>query len=710
MGSVRLRRITLFNFRTFEGRHELEFPERGLMILRGRSGAGKTNVLLGLAYAFGFCRLPAKALQCWHSDKPFYVEIRLETDEGEAVLHRGGQFWLQVGDRKVKGSAKAVEAELDRLCGVEAELREILTYRDQVKPKRFLAMRDTALKEFLVQVLRLHGLEAEVERRAEALGGFAAALERATQALRSAEEVLGRERAASVPHVPQDEAEPRATLLSRRAALSAAKEEAARAQARLRAALEAEEERATQAELAWAGKVLDARAALASARAEASAPDSIPDDPAVSQLKARLVEHDQTLAALLAEEARRREEHDSKLKGLHERRRKLSLRVSEVTRLTDDTARLRAQIARLEDSKCDRCGQAWIEAAREAELARASLANAEKALADLAELPPKIAEIEKQIAEAVFEPDQAVGRAREARAEAQTELGVLRERRAQGVAMARQARAAKVREAEAALSVVEVEQARARNAVMGAPDRPSLALGAEVARLGEVVSLRQAQAHTAESAVQRVELENARALALHEAQARRVADAERLVAKAGEDLARVASEHHREVDYLDLLKGFRNRIFDEVLEDISNAASDVVAALPNTAHIGVQFRSERETSKGVRQEIRPVVTVDGEERPMEESVSGGQLTSIGLAVDLAVGRVISNRLGCKLNWIIFDESFEGHDPATKQACLEVLHQQAADKLVIVVDHMSEFQEMFAQTVHVLHEDKRSRIA
>jgi DNA repair exonuclease SbcCD ATPase subunit len=168
---------------------------------------------------------------------------------------------------------------------------------------------------------------------------------------------------------------------------------------------------------------------------------------------------------------------------------------------------------------------------------------------------------------------------------------------------------------------------------------------------------------------------------------------------------------NREVDCLGLLKGFRNKIFDEVLQAIGAEATAIIASMPNAQHLGVEFRSERETKKAAVQErITPIVTVYGVERNPKEALSGGQRTSLNLAVDLAIIRVVSARLGCNLNWVVFDESFNGHDPVTKASCLEMLQQYATSKLVIIVDHTSEFKELFSSVITVEYDNKESKIA
>lgn len=712
MASVRLRRLVLFNFRTFVDRHELTLPEKGLVILRGPSGYGKTNVLLGLAYAFGFCRLPARALQTWYDDRPFFVEVHLDTPEGPAVLHRGDKLWLETPAKRYKGSAKAVEAELDRLCGVEVDLREALTYRDQVKPKQFLAMKDAALKEFLVQVLRLHGLEAGIEAQADLLTGKRAAVERAAQTKQLADEALGRERqrVQDTQYEPQDAAPFHAALAARRVELKLAQARLAQAQARLGVAVADEARRAEEAGQAWQERVRAAEVAVREARGAARAPISGTSDPAYSEKRDKLAACERHLNAAQAADTQRRAAQQAEAQRLAERRQVLVVRRAAAPGLRQDVERLTASIDKLQAEVCDRCGQKWVRARVALEGLRNDRLKAEAELAQIAELEPQIAALTAEIAAQAFEPDPKIEKLREIRAQLQTQMGVIVERQRQEAAAIRARYEADLRAAEDALKLCQAEAARARDAVLAAPDRASLAIGAEVAACGEAVSLAQAQVHSAETAAQRVDLDNERTKALRDAQAARCQEAERVAQAAATAHAAAEAALHTEEDYLDLLKGFRNRIFDEVLEDISNAASEVVGALPNAAHIGVQFRSERETDKGVKQEIRPVVTVHGEERALEETVSGGQLTSIGLAVDLAVGRVLSARLGCHLDWIVFDESLPGHDAATKQACLEVLQIHAADKLVLLVDHASELQEMFAQKVDVISDGKRSRLA
>jgi DNA repair exonuclease SbcCD ATPase subunit len=182
------------------------------------------------------------------------------------------------------------------------------------------------------------------------------------------------------------------------------------------------------------------------------------------------------------------------------------------------------------------------------------------------------------------------------------------------------------------------------------------------------------------------------------------------VAQAQAEKTEAEAKLAREADYLDMIRGFYNKVFDEFFQEAGAEATRMLAGLPNADHLSLQFRSEYETGADtVKSRFTPVVLVDGVERTIREALSGGQTNSVQLAADLAVVRVITNRLGVNLSWLVLDETFTGYGPQTKQACLELLQQYAADKLVLVVDHTSETQELFNKRVEVVMESKRSRL-
>jgi len=204
----------------------------------------------------------------------------------------------------------------------------------------------------------------------------------------------------------------------------------------------------------------------------------------------------------------------------------------------------------------------------------------------------------------------------------------------------------------------------------------------------------------------------------NELNARLHAQANEAVLGAKVKLMTAAADHinleqleKREIDFLGMLRGFLGQIFAELLAEVSNETNRILSNLPNASKVTLHFETDRETQDGkLRNEITPVAFFGGRHWPLESGASGGMFTSIELAVDLAVANVISRRTGVELGWLILDESFaNGSDKVTKEGCLEILKQYSDDKLIIVVEHASEFKEMFSRVIEVDYRDERSRI-
>jgi DNA repair exonuclease SbcCD ATPase subunit len=167
------------------------------------------------------------------------------------------------------------------------------------------------------------------------------------------------------------------------------------------------------------------------------------------------------------------------------------------------------------------------------------------------------------------------------------------------------------------------------------------------------------------------------------------------------------SRVHVERDFVEMIgrEGFLGSIFDEILGQISDETNTLLASVANTRHCTIQFVSETLTQKGtVKKEIKPVVTINGHEAPLEAGLSGGMLSVVMLATDLALGSVISQRSGVCPGWIILDEVFDGLGAVEKDSAMEILQKYAQDRLVIIIDHTSELKGMFTQVIEVSYSD------
>lgn len=216
--------------------------------------------------------------------------------------------------------------------------------------------------------------------------------------------------------------------------------------------------------------------------------------------------------------------------------------------------------------------------------------------------------------------------------------------------------------------------------------------------------MNQSQVRWVEESNRRIKIAYEKAVAQH-------SQATAIISEKRSQLDTKARQVKEEADYAAALKSYLGSLFDEVLAQISSETNELLRNVPNTPTTTVTFMSEGVTAKGVtRQEIRPVVLKNGRQVSLKSGISGGQLESVELAVDLSITKVIGQRTGVRPGFMIFDESFSAHCMPTKEACLQVLKQAAQDCLILVVDHATELKDYFDQFIDIESERDVSRFA
>ena len=168
---------------------------------------------------------------------------------------------------------------------------------------------------------------------------------------------------------------------------------------------------------------------------------------------------------------------------------------------------------------------------------------------------------------------------------------------------------------------------------------------------------------------------------------------------------KVAEEAYR------LIKTYTIQIFQDTLNLIGDIASDMISNIPNIQNSSIYFEGCKETKSGtIKDEVTPIITLNGHNKIPVKAFSGGEKTAIELAVDLAVIDVIESKAGKGANFFILDEPFNGLDSVCKEACLEVLRQYDTNKKIIMVDHSSELKEMVADVIKIVKDGETSYVA
>lgn len=665
MGRLHIRRITVQAFRAFQERQSTpQLPMSGLVGVRGynrdskgSSGAGKSSVALAVAHAFGFLPFAASDQQNWHIKTPMQVELELDSPQGPAVLRRGKEFSLTVGGQTVKGSAKAVEEALTKLVGVPTDLHKALTYRQQQERGRFLTMKDAEKKEFLGILLGTGELEDQI----------AEAIKRGNKLLA---EVASED--AVVAALGSQLVEPNLPVLGDTPALHA----------RLKAAQEAVDK-------------LTARKLTASASIQAL------ENPLGAELKELdtipFVAPESKLAALEAQKAECNKRINAASETEREEKRRLYNHALSynpiINELKENIAKEGAlkqlvlsskqEMGSLHQSKCGTCKRPW-------DAVEGRIMEVEQVIgASIRELEI-IENHKKQLARIEATRDDLLEQWRVYQQPMLTKLVEVRSAIEQQIAAERAA-------AENAKTLFWQNIQLQKHAVRHKYEAEMLPHREAIVEIDGLLSKLQVEILSVKQLIKDAE----RAHEYYVAQVAKHAESKQALEarRAANDAKRVKA--NEELDYADGLRKYLGSLFDEVLIQISAEANSLLKGIPNTPTTTVTFTSETVTGKGTtKSEIKPVITKNGVAVDIKSGISGGQLESVELAVDLSITKVIGQRTGVRPGFMIFDESFSAHCLPVKEACLQVLQKAAEDCLILVIDHATELRDYFSCFIDV----------
>jgi|WetSurMetagenome_2_1015567.scaffolds.fasta_scaffold22266_7 hypothetical protein len=658
---LKLKNLTIRDFGPFEGSHVIKFPESGLCLIKGKvvetgdgSGAGKSFLLKAIAHLFGGCKDSANDLQSWFTESAPEVTAEIETQQGVVVVgrHKG----LSVAsNEKFKG--KAASAELDKIFGMDEESRSIVTYRGQRQPGLFLSLSDEKKKSFLATLLGLTVYEIQAK----------AAQDKITRLEREYSE-----QSKKVEYVRSQVSDAQTSLEAAQTVaalflspgpekLSVAKECIGNLK-KLIQLLQQEIDKVKSDILTASEKE------LANIRAKISAVNKQSEPIEVGIAKKEI----STLR--------------SKADSLKIQITTIKVFTSRKVGLVDNLTKAQYRNKILQEQTCSECKRVWV--GPDAEVAL------QENVGTIATLQQKIVEIDAALLEL---------------AQNEAELFETNRHLATEESHLEQVSSSWKNTRQQELLALEQEEKNFKTRLV-TEFRNSVS---------ELTKTLEANKNALECATI-----DERKLVEADSQAKIklavVSERESQVANLGDRLdveSRILDEKKNslclEKDIFALVgrQGFLGSIVEEVLVEIAAVANSILSQVANVRHLTIEFETEKEavTTGNITARIVPVIYSRGRRVPFDSGVSGGQHAAIDLAVDLAVGEVVSRRRGSWPSWLILDECFDGLGGVAKESCLEMLQNYASDRLVLIVDHSSEFQGLFHSVVEIEMVDGRSRI-
>jgi len=150
-----------------------------------------------------------------------------------------------------------------------------------------------------------------------------------------------------------------------------------------------------------------------------------------------------------------------------------------------------------------------------------------------------------------------------------------------------------------------------------------------------------------------------------------------------------------------VMKDFKENVISRVVPSLSATASDLLSQLTDGKYGGMRLDEEYEM----------FLYDQGEEHPLER-FSGGESDLANLCLRLAISRMIMERSGSQMNFLVLDEIFGSQDQARKRNILETLGQlQKQFRQILLITHIEDVKDSVSAVLKVTeNEDGSSAVA
>lgn len=644
MKQIILKELRLKAFRSFKGLQVIPFLNNGFVHILGQSGVGKSTINLGLAYIFGYCPYPATELQSWLTDEKMQAELDFVVNEDQITLARGENTYLKVNEQVIKG-AKNIEAEFKRLIGLPIDLIDALTYRQQKTPGKFLTMTDGEKKEFLSQLLKLNEFEAQIENSK-------AKANKLEQEFKKHEIILN-----TLKPTITEPTKPQFT----------------ETKTHENNIIELDHKINTQTALLndKLSKLQDHQNKINNIK-NRQLPAIFEENHEIAKLEHKILETKKLAEVEFKKDEEIKEGINKAIKSLTVSINQAHKEISKISGLKLKLQNLSKELQSIEENKCFNCNQVWVVQEDKINELKQEYATTElflKASQHAESMLPGIVEEKQELEKALWDKSpelenyKAEINSLEVRIiQLKSEIENEKLKKINEFNQSKQSQIAEV-EALAAPLITEYNDLKSQIEKI-----KNSKLQLEYA-LQSIIKQNQYEEREYKLAVEKYQF---------------------ILSKYQENenlYNKYKNEFNQETDFAALLKSFLGSIFEEVLIEISDAINDKLKHLPNVSNVVIEFSTENVTQKGVvKQEIKPVVIKNGVKIPLRSGLSGGQSTAVELAIDLAVGEVISRRSNTSLGWLVLDEPFYGLNLESREGCLELLKKASQNRLIMIVDH------------------------
>jgi len=149
-----------------------------------------------------------------------------------------------------------------------------------------------------------------------------------------------------------------------------------------------------------------------------------------------------------------------------------------------------------------------------------------------------------------------------------------------------------------------------------------------------------------------------------------------------------------------VMKGFKENVISRIVPTLSDTSSDLLSQLTEGKYSGMRLDEN----------YQMWLYDQGEEFRLER-FSGGEVDLANLCLRLAISRMIMERSGNQMNFLVLDEIFGSQDQSRKRSILETLGQlQKQFRQILLITHIDDVKDNVSAVLRVQEKEDGSSTA
>ena len=146
-------------------------------------------------------------------------------------------------------------------------------------------------------------------------------------------------------------------------------------------------------------------------------------------------------------------------------------------------------------------------------------------------------------------------------------------------------------------------------------------------------------------------------------------------------------------------QGIKSFLLDEILPSLNERANFYASALMGE-DIRIEFDTQSELKSGLTRDKFDVKIYRGESKVDYAACSNGEKRRIDVAILLALQSLVFERNASSCNLVVLDEVFDSLDRTGVERVVNLLAEEAKEKAIFVISHLSEFRDYFEKEITV----------